>query len=107
MKDEDRLNLLVGIIDRGISNGDKSRTIANECLDLSEHWHIVRISRSNIAHYHTICKGEVSEYGKDAAIVLCDRPEPVRPNELLYDYKENPVAIKTNGKILPIIEGDL
>jgi hypothetical protein len=35
------------------------------------------------------------------------RPEPIRPNELLYDHKGQPVAIKTNGQILAIIEGDL
>jgi hypothetical protein len=35
------------------------------------------------------------------------RAEPIRPNELLYDHKGQPVAIKTNGQILAIIEGDL
>lgn len=35
------------------------------------------------------------------------RTKPIRPNELLYDDKGNPVAIKSSGKILPIIKGDL
>lgn len=39
--------------------------------------------------------------------IITHRREPIRKNELLYDYNGNPVAIKSNGKILPIIEGDL
>lgn len=39
--------------------------------------------------------------------IVTKRLEPIQPNELLYDDKGNPVAIKSNGKILPIIEGDL
>jgi len=35
------------------------------------------------------------------------RVEPIRNGELLYDKSGQPVAIKSNGKILPIIEGDL
>ena len=33
--------------------------------------------------------------------------EPIRPNELLYDKNGLAVAIKINGEILPILEGDL
>lgn len=39
--------------------------------------------------------------------VITKRREPIRPNELLYDHEGHPVAIKSNGKILPIFEGDL
>lgn len=39
--------------------------------------------------------------------IYCIRVEPVRPGELLYDKDGLAVAIKSNGKILPIIEGDL
>jgi hypothetical protein len=39
--------------------------------------------------------------------MITKRVEPIRPNEILYDHKGQPVAIKTNGKILAIIEGDL
>mgnify|MGYP003384843683 CR=1 FL=1 len=35
------------------------------------------------------------------------RAEAIRPNELLYDKDGLAVAIKSNGKILPIIKGDL
>ena len=35
------------------------------------------------------------------------RVEPLRNGELLYDKSGQSVAIKSNGKILPIIEGDL
>lgn len=35
------------------------------------------------------------------------RIDQVRENELLYDKDGLAVAIKSNGKILPIIEGDL
>lgn len=35
------------------------------------------------------------------------RAEPVSPNELLYDKDGLAAAIKSNGKIFPIIEGDL
>lgn len=39
--------------------------------------------------------------------IITKRAEPIRPNELLYDHEGRPVAIKSNGKILPIIEGDV
>ena len=32
--------------------------------------------------------------------------EPIRPNELLYDSNQLAVAIKINGEILPILEGE-
>ena len=35
------------------------------------------------------------------------RAEPIRPNELLYDSKGLIVAIKTKGKLLAILKGDL
>ena len=38
--------------------------------------------------------------------IITKRAEPIRPNELLYDDKGQPVAIKTKGKLLAIIEGE-
>lgn len=35
------------------------------------------------------------------------RTEPIRDGEILYDKHGKTTAIKSNGKILPIIEGDL
>jgi hypothetical protein len=43
---------------------------------------------------------------KELNLIETARAEPIRPNELLYDRKGQPVAIKTNGQILAIIEDD-
>jgi hypothetical protein len=42
-----------------------------------------------------------------ASGVVTRRREQIRPNELLYDHEGQPVAIKTNGQILAIIEDEL
>lgn len=93
MKDDDKLNRLIAIIDIGIANSDKTRRIANECLDITEHWHRASVSKTD------------SDSNQNPAYHI--RAETIRPSELLYDKDGLAVAIKSNGKILPIIEGDL
>jgi hypothetical protein len=56
-----------------------------------------------MAKIHEEFKREMKEFNK-ANLSDKLRLEPIRPNELLYDRKGQPVAIKTNGQILAIIE---
>lgn len=48
-----------------------------------------------------------AEFDSEGNPIYHIRAEQIRANELLYDKDGLAVAIKSNGKILPIIEGDL
>lgn len=47
-----------------------------------------------------------TEFDSEGNPIYHIRAEPIRPNELLYDKDGLAVAIKLNGKILAILDGD-
>ena len=57
----------------------------------------------------SICKAlkkDMQKYNKPKVPMYHIRAEPIRPNELLYDKEGLAVAIKLNGKLLAILEGE-
>ena len=52
-------------------------------------------------------EGDMLRFNENNIPIYHIRAEAIRPNELLYDKNGLAVAIKTKGKLLAIIEGDL
>ena len=47
-----------------------------------------------------------TEFDGEGNPIIHIRAEPIRPNELLYDKSGHVVAIKKNGKLIAVLEGE-